>query len=367
MSKDYYSILGVSKSANEEEIKKAYRKLAHQYHPDKQGGNEKKFKEVNEAYQVLSNKEKRSSYDRFGTSDFSGFGGGQSGSPFPGGGFPFGGAGFGDGVQFDTSNMGDLGDIFDVFFEGLGVKPKRKSYTSGADLEANEAITLEDSFKGIKKNIAFRTRVKCKACNGDGANLKAGSKKCDHCEGRGEIKESRRTFFGNFAQVKQCDKCRARGIIPNEICKSCSGDGRVMGDREISIDLLPGIENGQILKVQGGGEAGERGAAPGDLYVKVSVLQHNRFSRAKDSLIVIQKIDIIDALLKDEIIITGINGKSINVKIPPGFDFNEKVTVSGEGMPRFNARGRGDLIAIFHVSKPKKISDKVKSVLKEER
>ena len=136
MSKDYYSVLGVNRGASEEEIKKAYRKLAHQFHPDKQGGNEKKFKEVNEAYQVLSNKENRGSYDRFGTSDFSGFGGG---SPFPGG-SPFG-AGF-DGVQFDSSNFGDIGDIFDVFFEGLGVKQRRKSYTNGADLETTESITL---------------------------------------------------------------------------------------------------------------------------------------------------------------------------------------------------------------------------------
>ncbi len=366
MGKDYYGILGVTRSANEEEIKKAYRKLAHQYHPDKQGGNEKKFKEVNEAYQVLSNKEKRASYDRFGTSDFSGFGNGQGGSPFSGGGSPFEGMGFGGGVNFDPSQYGDLGDIFDVFFEGLGVKPKRKSYTSGADLEATESITLEDAFKGVKKKIMFRTRIKCTACNGDGANLKAGSKKCEHCEGRGEIKESRRTFFGNFAQVKPCDRCHATGNIPNEICKNCSGAGRVMGDREIFIDLLPGIENGQILKVQGGGEAGERGSVAGDLYVRVNVAPHNRFSRSKDTLVLTEKIDLIDALIKDEVTILGVDGRNINVKIPLGFDFSERVSVPHEGMPRFNSKGRGDLVILFNVKKPKKISDKLKKFIKED-
>ncbi|MDP1689463.1 MAG: DnaJ C-terminal domain-containing protein [bacterium] len=363
--KDYYEVLGVNKGANDEEVKKAYRKLAHQFHPDKQGGNEKKFKEVNEAYQVLSNKEKRTSYDNFGTSDFSGFGGGQGGSPFPGGGFPFGGGGFGDGVQFDMSGAGDMGDIFEAFFEGLGVKSKRKSYTSGADLEAGETITLEESFNGIKKTIAFRAKITCATCKGDGANLKAGSKTCTYCEGRGEVKEARKTFFGNFAQVKPCAKCHATGNIPNEICRACSGEGRIIGNREISVDLSPGIESGQIVKIQGAGEAGERGASTGSLYVRVSVRPHDRFTRAGGNLVLTQALDLTEALLKDEVIVTGIDHKKISVKIPPGFDFNEKVIISSEGMPRFNARGRGDLVVIFHVKKPKKISDKVKSALEE--
>lgn len=360
MSKDYYKTLGITKGATDEDIKKAYRKLAHQYHPDKSGGDEGKFKEVNEAYQILSNKEKRSTYDRFGTADPThGFGG----SPFDfAQGNPFG---FGDGVQFDVGGFGDMGDIFEAFFEGLGVKPKRKSYTRGADLEITETITLPEAFRGVKKKISFRTSVVCGICNGDGANLKAGSKTCDRCEGRGEIKEARKTFFGNFAQIKTCDKCLGTGSIPNEICKTCGGAGRVMGDREIEISLLSGIGDGQIVKIVGAGEAGEHGSAAGDLYVRVRVGLHDRFTRAGENLVLTESLDLVDALLEDEVVVLGIDSKKINVKIPPGFDFNEKVTISHEGMPRFNARGRGNLVVMFRVMKPKKINDKVRKALQD--
>lgn len=363
--KDYYKTLGINKGATDEDVKKAYRKLAHQYHPDKQGGNEKKFKEVNEAYQILSSKEKRAAYDRYGTADFSGFGA-QGGFPY-GSQNPFsGGFGFGDGVQFDVGGFGDISDIFDSFFEGLGVKPKRKSYTRGADLESHEIITLEEAFLGAKKKISFRAWSACDICKGDGANLKIGAKTCDRCEGRGEIKEARKTFFGNFAQIKPCDKCHATGSIPNEMCKACDGSGRVMGNREIEVDLRPGIGDGQIVKIVGAGEAGERGAAAGDLYVRVEVKPHDRFARAGDNLVLEEKIDLIDALVKDDVVVAGIDGKKINVKIFPGFDFKDKVTMWGEGMPRLNARGRGDLVVVFHVKKPKKISEKVKKALEDE-
>lgn len=357
--KDYYTILGINKAATDEDVKKAYRKLAHQYHPDKQGGDEKKFKEVNEAYQILSNKEKRVAYDRFGSADFSG--GFPGGSPFGGGGFP----GF-DGVHFDVGGMGDVSDIFDAFFEGLGVKPRRKSYARGADLEVAEAITLEEAFNGVKKKISFRAPIKCAACNGDGANTKAGSATCGHCEGRGEIRETKRTFFGEFAQVKSCGKCNGRGSIPNEICKVCKGEGRTVGGREVVLDVLPGVQDGQIIQIAGAGEAGERGASAGDLYVRIAVKPHERFMRAGENMAVNVPLDLTEALLKDEIYVTGIDGKKIVVKIPPGFNFGERVVAHGEGMPRFNSRGRGDLVVNFKVIKPKKIDPKLKKLLENE-
>lgn len=373
--RDYYKILGLNKNATFDDIKRAYRKLAHQYHPDKQGGDEKKFKEVNEAYQVLSNKEKRAAYDRFGTADFPGFTPGQGPfggfGGFPGSGSPFGfdfdfSAGEGSTFHGDSGSFGNIGDIFDAFFEGLGVKPRRKSYRRGADLEMTEIITLEEAFSGIKKRISYGVPVTCSVCKGDGANLAAGSKTCDRCEGRGEIRETKKTFFGDFNQVRPCSKCGGNGNIPNEICKACSGTGRVSGSREVTIDLLPGIANGQIVKIQGVGETGERGAAAGDLYVRVKIKPHVRLTREGDDLLVSYEIDLVEALIKDEIMVQGIDGEKIRVSVPPGFDFKDSVIISGEGMPRFNSRGRGNLVVQFHMKKPKKINEKIKRALSEE-
>ena len=239
---DYYKILGINKSASDEEIKKAYRKLAHQHHPDKTGGDDKKFKEINEAYQILSNGEKRAQYDRFGRV-FSGQ---------PGGGFDFsGGPGFGGfsfdfgGEGFDSSN---LGDFFDAFFEGLGVKQKRRTYRRGSDMKIAVELTLEEEFRGGKRNIGIESLVYCEKCGGKGHDPKAGFVKCASCDGRGEIRETRDTFFGNFSQVRACEKCRGTGQTPNKICRSCDGGGRARGARNIEINIFPGIDNGQIIK-----------------------------------------------------------------------------------------------------------------------
>lgn len=368
--KDFYKVLGINKGASEEEIKKAYRKLAHQYHPDKGGGDEKKFKEINEAYQVLSNAEKRATYDRFGTADFaSGFPGGN---PFGAGGGPFdfnqGDFGFSFG-----GDMGDIGDIFDAFFEGMGVKPKRKSYNRGADLEITQEITLEEAFNGITKKVEFKTFVKCETCKGEGAELSAGTKTCEKCGGQGEIKESRKTFFGSFAQVKTCDKCFGVGSIPNKACKACGGAGRIKGAREVTLNILPGISDGQIIKIQGSGEAGEKGASLGDLYVRIHVKPHAIFRREGVNLILKHNIDLVSGLLKDEITITGIDGRKVKVNWPPGFNFAEPVKILGEGMPYLGSSGsfgsargkRGDLILLFNVIKPKHIDPKLKKFLDE--
>src|SRR3989344_5184002 len=219
--KDYYKILGVEKSADEEEIKKAYRKLAHQYHPDKASGNEEKFKELNEAYQVLSSKEKRAQYDRFGRV----FEGAQ-GSPH--GGNPFGNGDFGFGFGFDPNNMEDLGgisDIFEAFFDGLGVK-KRKAYHRGSDVEILQSLTLEEVFRGVEKKIKIKLFQSCGACKALGYLSDAGLTECATCSGRGEIKESRSTFFGSFSQVRSCPKCVGVGQIPNKTCGDCRGMGR---------------------------------------------------------------------------------------------------------------------------------------------
>lgn len=364
--KDYYKILGISKNASEDEIKKAYRKLAHQHHPDKSGGDAKKFKEINEAYQVLSDKNKRLNYDRFGAAEpMGGFGGqgaggwgGFSGTPgWEGFGFSPEGHGFGD--------VGDLGEIFESFFEGLGVRPRRRTYERGSDLEVLEEITLEETFRGTTKHLKIDTFVRCESCRGQGADLKAGSAACSVCGGQGEIREQRKTFFGSFSQVKTCEKCRGTGQIPNKVCQVCKGSGRISGKREISVEILPGIENGQLIKIQGGGEAGERGTAAGDLYVRVKIKPHHIFERQGDDLIVKRELKVVDLMLGHKLEVPTISGGKISVEIPAHFNLKDNLRIPAEGMPRFGGHGRGDLLVNFLIRAPKKLSPKAKKILEE--
>lgn len=364
---DYYKILGVLKGASEEEIKKAYRKLAHKYHPDKPGGDEKKFKEINEAYQVLSNPQKRAQYDKFGRV----FEGQQTG----GGGFqggPFGGFG---GFDFDFNQFsegGEFGDIFDMFFDGLGMREKRKTYKRGSDIQMIQEITLEEAFKGFEKKIKYKVDVKCGKCSGLGHDPKSGFTTCNTCAGKGEIKETKNTFFGNFTQVKSCVSCFGTGQIPNKVCDTCKGKGAVSGERDISVKILPGINNGQIIKINGAGEAGERGAGDGDLFVTVMVKPHNLFFRDGDNLIVQKEINVADLISElvgdeDKIEVPSIAGKKISVKIPKDFDLTQMIRISGEGMPHFNRIGKGDLFVKFKIKSPKKISLKSKKLLEDLR
>ncbi len=364
--KDYYKILGVEKSANEEEIKRAYRKLAHQYHPDRSGGDDKKFKEINEAYQVLSNREKRGYYDRFGSAP-QGSGGAPGGGPF--GGFDFNGGpeGFNFGFGFDPSQMGDMGsvgDIFETIFEGLGVK-RRKTYQRGADLETAEEITLEDAHRGITKNLAIRMYVLCEKCRGAGHDPNAESVKCVTCDGRGEIRENRSSFFGSFSQVRPCAKCFGTGQIYKKSCPTCSGAGRVNGDRKVEVVIATGISDGQIIKISGAGESGERGAGAGDLYVRIRVKPHSIFKREGNDLVAKVSMDIVDVLLGKPVSLVTISGKKIEVLIPADFSLKNKLKVVGEGMPRLGGFGKGDLYIDLDIKTPKHLSAAAKKLLEE--
>jgi len=367
MSKDYYKILGINKAASEEEVKKAFRKLAHKYHPDK-GGDEKKFKEINEAYQVLSSKEKRQQYDRFGqvfegqAGPGFGFGGEW---PF-GAGSPFGAAGpFGE-VKFDFGgDFGDFGDIFDAFFEGLGVRQKRRTYQRGADVQVIQEISLEEAFRGTEKNINYRVAVRCEKCNGLGHDPKAGFNQCNTCAGRGEIKETRRSFFGDFVQVKTCDKCFGTGQVPKKICENCHGSGRIMAERSVKVEIRPGVQDGQIIKIKSAGEAGERGTAEGDLYVRIKIKPHAVFERQGDDLKMTKEVNILDLLLNKKIDIPTISANKLKVEIPADFNLKSNLRIPGEGMPHFGSIGRGDLIVEFKIKTPKHLSDKAKKILED--
>ncbi|HUC31731.1 MAG TPA: molecular chaperone DnaJ [Candidatus Paceibacterota bacterium] len=362
MKKDYYTILGITKSASEEEVKKAYRKLAHQYHPDKAGGDETKFKEINEAYQILSDKNKRAQYDRFGSAEpMGGFGGSNAGAGFGGGGQPnWSGMGF-DPSQF--GDMGDFGDIFESFFEGMGVQPRRKTYERGSDLEIQEQVTLEEAFSGTIKTVRLKTFVHCAKCGGKGAEPGSSFEKCATCDGQGQIREQRRTFFGSFSQVKTCTKCHGSGEVPKKPCSTCKGAGRVESNREIKIDIVAGIDDNQLIKVKGMGEAGERSTATGDLYVRVRVRPHAVFARYGADLIVAKELKLVDLLLSKAIAVPVISGGTTTVEIPAGFNLKENLRISGQGMPHIGSRARGDLLVNFVIKAPKKPGSKAKELL----
>ncbi len=347
MPKDYYDVLGVPRSAGEEEIKKAYRRLAHEYHPDRPTGNETKFKEINEAYQILSNREKRTAYDRFGA--------------VPEGGIP---GGFG-GFEANFGDLGDLGEIFESFFGGIGGRERRRTYHRGADLEYALEVTLEEAFRGGRREISYTAPVRCDVCGGLGHDARSGTEKCATCAGRGEIREAKRTFFGNFSQVRACEKCHGTGEVPKRVCAACSGGGRIRGVRKVVIDIHPGVEGGQVLKVSGQGEAGERGAGDGDLYVRIGVKPHSLFRRVHDDLWVTKKVSAVDLLLGTPLEIPAIDGDVLRAEVPAGARIKEPVRLKGRGMPHFGRSGRGDMVVELDVELPKKLGSKARKLLQD--
>ena len=359
--KDYYQTLGVAKSASEDEVKKAYRKLAHQHHPDKTGGDDKKFKEVNEAYQVVGNKEKRAQYDQFGaTFDRS--------AEAPGGGFGFDPGG----VQWNV-NVGDMpnmNDIFESFFGGRSARGRHRGEgVRGADIEIIQEITLEDAFTGTTRTINFTTYAPCETCESKGYDASAGVDTCGTCDGSGEIQQAQRTILGNIMQVVACAACNGEGKIPKKQCDTCKGEGRIQKAHDVSLEISPGIEDGQTIHLPGKGEAGAKGGGGGDLFVHIRVKPHSAFTRQKNNLITQREISITDALLGKKIEVAEIGGTELHIMIPPGFDITEPLRVPGKGMPRFgHYRGpaaRGDLYIALKLKLPTRLSRKAKKLLEE--
>ena len=370
MAKDYYKILGIDKGASEENIKKAFRKLAHQHHPDKSGGNETKFKELNEAYQVLGNKEKRAQYDRFGqTFEGGGMPGGGQGfrwedvagmGGFPGGSSPFYGKGEG--------NMGgDIGDIFETIFDQFtGGAAVRRRRTRGSDIELEAKLTLEEAFHGVGRQASVRTHVACTACGGAGYDKSKGVATCGTCHGTGSVVREVRTIFGSIPHRVACADCEGSGERPNAPCKHCKGAGRISGTREVSVSIPVGIEDGQVVKVVGQGEAGERGEASGDLYVAVRVAPHGRFARQGEDLHTNVEVTLGDLLRERPVRIVGVDGEQLEVAVPGGHRIQDPVRAPGKGMPRFGSpKHRGDLLILLSVRTPKHLSAKAKRLLEE--
>ncbi len=356
--RDYYDVLGVSKNPQPEEIKKAYRKLAVQFHPDKNPGDKKaeeKFKEATEAYEVLTDAKKRQAYDQFGHAAFQ-----QGGPGGPGGmgGFEgaFGGAG--------GASMNDIfGDIFGDLFGGgtqRGGRGRRRSAgRPGSDLKTTVDITFEEAARGTEKVITVPKTVNCETCKGSGAKAGTQPETCSHCQGRGEV-----TFQqGFFAISRPCPRCNGEGQTIASPCASCSGSGTAKKRSQIAIKIPPGVDTGQRLKLNGEGEAGERGGEAGDLYVAINILVHDFFTREDENVICEVPITFIQASLGADIQVPTLDGK-VSLKIPPGTQSQQTLRLKGKGMPRLGSYGRGDQLVQVVVEIPTRLTNEQKDILR---
>ncbi len=360
--KDYYETLGVEKNANKDEIKKAFHKLAHKYHPDKNKGDDSKFKEVNEAYQTLSDDQKRSNYDQFG-SEAPNFGGGYGGGQQGGfGGFDF--SGFQGQQGFD---MGDIGDIFSDFFSGgMQGGSGRGGQRRGRDISTEIVIQFSESIFGITRNILISKISTCEVCSGDGA--KAGTKEitCSQCNGKGQVHENRRSILGSFTTTRLCDVCNGTGKIPSEMCRSCRGAGVKKKEEEIEVRVPAGIQSGEMLRMNGKGEAVKHGT-PGDLYIKIAVENHPVFRRENLNLLMDLEIKLSEAILGTDRKIETLDGP-VTIAIPEGIASGTILRVKEKGVPSQRGK-RGDLMIKVNIKIPTKLSRKAKEaieILKEE-
>ena len=361
MTEDYYKILGVSKGATDDEIKKAYRKAAHKYHPDKSGGDEAKFKEINQAYQILSDKSKRQQYDQFGQT-FEG-GGAQGGQGFGGGGFDFSGFDFGGAQGFGNGGFEFGGEGFeDIFSNIFGGSSKARRRAHGSDIQVDVEISFEEMVRGAEKEISLYKRVVCDRCHGDGGEPGTSLKTCPTCKGAGRVQTMRRSLFGSFSQVSECPECHGEGKIFEKKCSKCGGDGRIKEEQKIGLKIPAGIADGQTMSMQGNGEAGEHGAPAGDLYINVHVLAHKKFKRKGQDILSTEFVPFSVATLGGKIEIDTIAGKLI-LKIPTGTQSGEVFRVKGEGVPELNGRGVGNQLVTVVVRVPKSLSREQKDLL----
>jgi len=354
--KDYYQILGVSKNASQEEIKKAFYRLAHKYHPDK-GGNPEKFKEINEAYQILSNKEKRAQYDKFGRV----FEEAQGETP----GFDFQWAWGKPGADFEFG-VDDLDEMVEEIF-GFGIPKKRKDLKRGKDIEINMEIFLEDVLRGKEEEITLTKMVFCSRCQGQGAEPGTSMKECFSCRGTGQVQQIKRTFFGSFTQFIICPECKGEGHRPEKLCNVCQGEGRVKAEENIRVWIPAGIDNNQVIKIEGKGDAGRRGGKSGNLYIRILIREHPVFERRGDDLYLSREISFTQAVLGDEIEIPTLDKKKILLRIPAGVDSGKVFRIREKGIPHFSGYGRGNMYVELIVKTPKKLTKKQKELLEKLR
>lgn len=351
MAKDYYKILGVPRSATKDDIKKAYKKLAKKYHPDlnRESDAAEKFKEINEAASILADDQKRTNYDRFGTAE----------------------ATFGPGFDFRKFDFSDLGfgrfdfdSIFDDLF-GAGfsfVRSDRRR--SGADLRYDVEISLNEAALGTTKKISFPRTEVCKQCNGSGARSSSDIETCSTCNGTGSQRITRRTAFGIFSTSTTCSKCRGEGRVIKKPCSNCRGSGFERKSKKVEVNIPAGVENGSTLRLQGLGQAGDKGGPTGNLYIVIHVKPHEVFERVGDDIYLETPISFTQAVFGDEITVPTLTGKA-KLKIPTGTQTNTIFRMRGKGIPHTNGVGKGSQMVKVIVKTPKKLNKKQKQLLKE--
>lgn len=348
--KDYYEILGLQKGAGKDEVKKAFRKKASEYHPDKKTGNEEKYKEVTEAYAVLGDAKKKAEYDTYGQS-FNGAGGG-GGNPFGGGGgFDFSGFQQG-GVDFD------INDIFSQFgFGGGGGQQTQR----GRDISIDINLKFEEAIFGVTRKVLLTKTNLCKTCEGSGAKPGTSLDNCGTCNGQGKIREQRQSIMGSFSTVRECSTCHGSGKVPKERCGTCAGAGVAKTEEEIGIKIPAGIQNGEVIRMTGRGEAIPHGQA-GDLYIKIHAEGHKTIKREGSTLSSTLPIKLTDALLGATYSVVTLDGP-IDIKIPAGVSHGELIRIKEKGVP--GDRGRGDFMVRVSVETPKKLSKKARQLIEE--
>ncbi len=356
-NKDYYEVMGVPKNATDAEIKKAYRKLAKQYHPDLHPGDkeaEQKFKEVNEAYEVLSDKDKRARYDQFGQAGVdAGFGGG-GGSPFTG-----------------NINIDDIfNSVFDGFdgFGGFGGKRAHRQTSNmprrGQNCDASVYVSFEEAAKGCKKTVSYEHTEVCGSCGGSGAKNGTAAKTCPQCGGSGQVRVSQRTPFGLIQTTRTCDRCGGSGKVIDSPCPLCGGTGRTRENKTIEVNIPAGIDNGQILNVSGKGSAGENGGPSGDLHIYVNVRPHPIFERRENDIWCEMPITFTQAALGAEVVVPTIDGK-VSYEVRPGTQPGDVFKFKGKGIQKLGGRGRGDQYVRIAIEIPRNLSQKQKKLLEE--
>jgi len=355
---DYYEVLGITKNASEDEIKKAFHKLAHKYHPDK-GGDENKFKEINEAYQVLSNKEKRNQYDQFGRVFEGGMPGGNQEQ-----GFDFNWV-WGNQNQNQDLDLGDLSDIFEDFLGFGGKRSTKRNHKKGRDIQIDIEISLEQTLKETVEKINLAKTVICHRCKGNGAEPGTKVKECFSCRGIGQVQQVKKTFLGSYTTVTLCPACQGEGTSPEKPCNVCRGQGRTKGTETIDVFIPAGIDTNQIIKIEGKGEAGKRGGKTGSLYVRIFVKKHHIFERKGDDLYTSAQISFSQAALGDKIEISTLEGTKILLDIPAGTESEKIFKISGKGIPHFGGYGKGNLYVELKIKTPKKLSKKQKELLEQ--
>ncbi|MHB8600878.1 MAG: molecular chaperone DnaJ [Ktedonobacteraceae bacterium] len=345
--RDYYEVLGVARGANDDEVKKAFRRLAKQYHPDanKEQGAEARFIEINEAYEVLSDPQKRAAYDRFGHA------GVENGA----------GAGFSD-----LSGFGNISDIFETFFAGTGGNTQRRTGSQrGADLRYDMTITFEEAVFGCQKEIELPRWETCASCRGSGAQPGTSTSRCSACQGTGEIRRVQQSIFGQFVNVTMCERCRGEGRVITTPCEKCRGQGRVRNTRREVVNIPAGVDDGINVRVTGAGEVSSRGGTPGNLYVILTVKPHPFFKRQGNDIIYELPITFTQAALGAEVDVPTVDSKTTALKIPPGTQSNRSFRLKGLGVPVVHSSARGDQHVIVKIVTPTNLNARQKELLEE--